>query len=413
MYRGKKNQLSNRNRILECIYRNTPIARSEIAELTEITSATVTNTVASMIAEGIVQELEETVSEKGISGRRKVPIDIVPTYAYCIGVEFTHEALVLCITDLKGNIICQQVSAFTRALAENITENIICSIHELMRTAPVGWEQVIGIGIAVLGQLHKNTNYYLSSQNVWLTFNPDLLRSSFPVPVVFENNVKCMALAAYLFRTQNSPDSFSFFHVGMGMYCASLIEGELFSGKQYMAGEVGHTVVDGNGRLCECGKRGCLQMYSSETALLRNAKLLYENSSYTLLRELVSRKDEISIDTIIKAYSMNDPAVVALINSALKRLSISVSNIAIIMNPEKIYLHGQIFNNTDICTEFLNCIQYPIPFSGEPFVNCIEIIPRKISDGARGACALAIERFFIRADFPDSQQRQLEETEIC
>lgn len=404
MYRGKKNQLSNRSRILECIYRNTPIARSEIAELTHITSATVTNTVSSMIAEGIIQELEETISEKGVSGRRKVPIDIVPSYAYCIGVEFTHEALVLCITDLKGNIICQQVSAFTRQLAENITENIISSIHELMRTAPVSWDQIIGIGIAVLGQLHTNTNYYLSSQNIWLTFKPELVRSSFSVPVVFENNVKCMALATYLFRIQDSPDSFSFFHVGKGMYCASLIEGELFRGRQYMAGEVGHTVVDSEGRLCECGKKGCLQMYSSETALLTKAGILFENSPYTLLKELVTRKEDITIDTILTAYSMNDPTVIALIANALKYLSLSISNIAIIVNPEKIYLHGQLFNNADICTEFLNYIQYPMPFSGEPFVSCIEIIPRKISDGARGACALAIERLFIRADSSDCQQ---------
>lgn len=406
MYRGKKNQLSNRSRILECIYRNAPIARSEIAELTEITSATVTNTVSSLILEGCVQELDETVSEKGVSGRRKVPIDIVPSYGYCIGVEFTTEAMALCITDLRGTIISQQLQPFSIQLAENITENIIRSINSLMEAAPIGWEQIIGIGIAVLGQLHTNAGYYLSSPNVWLTFQPDLLRSSFPVPVVFENNVKCMALAAYLFRIQNSPESFSFFHVGKGMYCASLIEGELFSGRQYIAGEVGHTVVDGGGRLCDCGKRGCLQMYSSETALLQNAQILYESGAHTLLRDLVPCKDDITIETIVTAYSMNDPAIVSLVNSALRYLSISISNIAIIMDPEKIYLHGQLFNYEDIRTEFLNCIHFPLPFSGDPFASCIEITPRQISDGARGACALAIERFFIRADSQESLQRQ-------
>ena len=59
MYRGKKNQPSNRTRILECIFRNAPVARSEIAEMTEITPAAVTTIVAGLIGEHIVIESEE------------------------------------------------------------------------------------------------------------------------------------------------------------------------------------------------------------------------------------------------------------------------------------------------------------------------------------------------------------------
>ena len=64
MYRGKKNQPSNRARILECIFRNAPVARSEIAEMTEITPAAVTTIVAGLMAEHIVVESEDLVIDE-------------------------------------------------------------------------------------------------------------------------------------------------------------------------------------------------------------------------------------------------------------------------------------------------------------------------------------------------------------
>ena len=82
MYRGKKNQPSNRSRILECIFRNAPVARSEIAEMTEITPAAVTTLVAGLINENIVIESEEPLPDDSSTGRRKVPIDINPCLLY-------------------------------------------------------------------------------------------------------------------------------------------------------------------------------------------------------------------------------------------------------------------------------------------------------------------------------------------
>lgn len=78
MYKGKKKKASNRSRILECIYRNAPIARTDIAEETEITPATVTMNVTTLISEGFVKELGEVSTDEGSSGRKRVLIDIIP-----------------------------------------------------------------------------------------------------------------------------------------------------------------------------------------------------------------------------------------------------------------------------------------------------------------------------------------------
>ena len=103
MYKGKKQKTSNR--IIECIYRNAPISRIEIAEMTDITPSTVTANITSLILEGMVREIGEVNTSESTPGRKKILIDLVPDHAYSIGIEFTQKGLILCITNLKGILI--------------------------------------------------------------------------------------------------------------------------------------------------------------------------------------------------------------------------------------------------------------------------------------------------------------------
>ena len=401
MYKGKKRGSLNRSRILECIYRNAPIARTDIADETEITPATVTANVTALISEGLVEELGEALTEEVSSGRKRVLIDIIPACRYSIGVEFTLKALVICMTDMKGHIISQRVTPFSQELAASVTESICDGIHMLVAESKVAWDKIIGIGIAVPGHMNQDESDFITNRKIWSSFSPDRVRASMPVPVTFENNARCMALSEYLFDPGNSPDSFSFFHVGMGMFCASVVEGEIFLGNHYVAGEIGHTIVCENGIRCECGKHGCLQTYSSETWLLKKAQLLYENNPQSMLRNLVPSKEEITIPMILTAYSMGDPLVGTCISDALKYLGITTSNIAIIMNPGKIFLHGQIFDNEDVRTELMDYIERQLLFVDSSYGNYIEILPYAQTDGAKGASALAISHFFISSTSPD------------
>lgn len=395
MYRGKKNQPSNRSRILECIFRNAPVARSEIAEMTEITPAAVTTTVTGLISEHIVTELEEPLPDDSSSGRRKVPIDINPAAFYSIGAEFTQKSLVICLTDLKGNLIQCRQKPYSPILAQQITNELITGIQSLVNETDLDWNQIIGAGIAVPGHMNSDSDDLITNRKTWENFSAAELEKNLPIPITYENNARCMALSQYLFHPENSPDSFAFFHVGLGMFCANVVDGEIFLGNNYMAGEIGHTIVNENGRRCECGKYGCLQTYASENWLLKNARLVYQNSPDTILRHLADSEKDISIETIITAYSMGDPFIIKYIRDALKYLGIAASNIAITMNPGKFFLHGQYLDNPMIRSELLDYIDRQLLFIGRSYASNIEILPYRPEDGAVGASALAVRKFFI------------------
>ena len=395
MYSKKKKQPTNRRRILECIYRNAPLARTEIAEITGITPATVTNTAAQLISDGIIMEVGEAATEEVSSGRRRILVDIVPDCAYSIGVEFSEKALAACICDMKGNICSQKVVPFTDDLLPNITRQVTDIIMLLIESSKLDWKQFTGIGIALPGHLSIDGNSLITNRQIWENFRPAEISDKFPIPVAMENNARCMALGAYFFHPDTVPDSFALFHVGRGMFCATMVDGELFLGNHYIAGEIGHTIVNENGPLCECGKRGCLQVYSSESRLVRTARMLYENSPNTMLRTLAESADDITLEQLITAYYMGDSAIGALINDALRYLSISTANIVITMNPGKIFMHGQLFAHEGIRTELMDHINRQLAFIGDPYTNSVEILPYSITNGALGACALAIDRFFL------------------
>lgn len=390
---SKKNQ--NRSVILECIFRNAPISRVEISDLTKITPATVTANITELINEGIVYETGDTSGDNNSSGRKRILIDIVPDKAFSIGVEFTQRALIVCLTNLKGTIISSNIIPFENLSLDIITEEIISEIHKVLNTSKIQLESIIGIGIAVPGHMNKTNSKLITNNKIWDSFNPAIIRSEFPFPVIIENNVHCMTLGQYLFHPKNSPSNFIYFHVSYGMFCSHITNGRIYYKDNFMLGEIGHTIVDISGPHCECGKHGCLQTYASESWLVKNARILFENSSKTYLKSLVDKSSEIKINDILTAYSMGDPFISNYISNAIKYLGASISNLSIILGTQKIYLHGILFNNDLFKKELLDFINQQLLFVDTEY-NCnIEILHLNTTDGAVGASALSILNFFI------------------
>lgn len=204
-----------------------------------------------------------------------------------------------------------------------------------------------------------------------------------------------MAFGRYLFEPQTTPENFAFFHVGIGMYCANMIDGELFKADNYIAGEIGHTIVKVDGKCCECGKSGCLQTYASERWLIKAAKLLVENKGSIILNSLVESPEEISIEHIITAYNLGDEIIRGYILEGLKYLSMTISNLSILINPTKIFLHGRLFDDLEVGRQLQLYIDKDLNFMGNHYGSNIEILPYSPINGAIGASARAIDAYFI------------------
>lgn len=395
MNRYKSQKPQNRGAILECIFRNAPVSRTEIADITGITPATVTSNVTELIGEGIVFETGELTGEPGSSGRKRVLIDLNPEAGVAAGVEFTENAMVACLTDIRGNLLDSRTVPFTEDMASHLTGEIISQLGRLLESRE-GGGRLVGIGIAVPGHMSGDGTYLISNNKLWKDFRPKLIRQEFSCPIAIENNVHCMTLGHYLFHAAGSFADFIYYHVGRGMFCSYMINGRIYYGSNYTLGEIGHTIVEPEGQLCECGKHGCLQTYSSESWILRNARTLYDASQVTYLRSLAASAGQLNMGHVLTAYSMGDPVVRSYITNAIRYLGISISNLSIIFGLEKIYLHGTLFQDEQVGQELRDYISKQLSFVDQPYQGQIEMLPWNAEDGAVGACALAVFEFFIK-----------------
>lgn len=397
MYKSKAMKYSNRDRILECIYRNPRVSRKEISELTGITPATVTATTASLLQEGLVMERRELQEDRKSIGRSPIALDIRDDYGYVVGAEFNVTALTVCATDLHGRVLTSRRIPYSPQVSANITSLLIQQLRLCIDDTPSS-EFPLAIGVAVPGHMDPESLCFICSNPVWGGFQAAAVQEAFPCPVFFENNVRCMALSEYLHRPHITPSSFALYHIGRGMFCAHVTDDELYIGTTYGSGEIAHSIAVPNGKRCECGKRGCLQTIATEAAILENAGMLLRNDPDTLLHSLAGDPVKLTIEHVITAYEMGDAAVRRLLTQALQYICISALNIAILMNPEKLLLHGILFNNSLIRQDFLDLVREQFDFARNNYsLGTVEFLTSSPTDGAVGAASLAILHRVIHA----------------
>lgn len=386
----------NQSMVLESIFRNAPISRIEIARLTGITPATVTAVAADLIKEGVIEEAARLPGASGTSGRRKIPLSIKENYALTLGIEFTPRALVYCLCNLRGICLAKSVFPFEDIDPSRINEEIAEHLTLFLQKPGLPLHLIAGACIAIPGHCNHTNGEIISNNKIWSSFNANTLAERIPYPLIIENNVNCMAIGQYLFHPQDTPGDFLFFHVGHGMYCAHMMHSRIYQKNAYTLGEIGHTIVELNGPVCECGKHGCLQIYASESWLMKRAKLLYENSSTTILKSIVNRAGDITMEHILTAYSMGDPGIRGYIETAVKYLGMTISNLSIIFGAKKTFLHGLLFSNSYVKDELMTFVRGQLVFVNAPYDETHETTAYDITDGAMGACALAVFEFIIK-----------------
>ncbi len=131
--------------------------------------------------------------------------------------------------------------------------------------------------------------------------------------------------------------------VGMGMY----INDQLVLGKNGLAGEIGHSIIQRDGRECKCGNHGCLETYVAKEGIVSTAKEKLEFSSGSSVLNLIQPSD-LTPTEIFKAARKEDPVALDVVDSVGKDLAFSISNLMNILDLECVFLAGGISNNGNL-----------------------------------------------------------------
>lgn len=397
MTNDKKNNAYQQNisTVLAYLYRHSHTSRTEISQETGLTPATISHIIKDLEEQGVLYETGDEVSEITGSGRRRKIITLRKDNPTLVGgIELNAKGIFFVITNLFGDVVLQKEVLNRHYSPNEINQMLVKEIQQLM--AQIDTQHFLGFGLAVAGHYDKNQGTIITNNPHWRAFNLFEIKKEIPYPLIVKNNIDCMALGTYLFDAEHSPSRFTLLHVGLGMYCAFFAEERLGLSKSPYIGEIGHMVVELNGQQCECGKKGCLQTYISESWLINKARFLFENSPYTHLRSLVQQADEIQLKHLLTAYELNEPVIKSQIDKGIDLLTMSIANTFLLHRADKIYLNSELLNSPLFSQQILDKVREQLHFIDQERNIQMEVLPFNPYRGAIGACALASLAYFVR-----------------
>lgn len=389
--------MKNTGRVMEYIFRHPLTSRVQIANHTGLTPAAVTHLVGLLVEKGILFETGSCTRRIPGSGRSRKLVALHPEFGYFGGLEINMDGLHLAITDLEGTPVLKKKVGIDAYDPEQINE----AITDLIQKALDEFQQpLLGFGIAVPGHFSAQDGHIITNNPLWKDFSLPVISARFDFPFWAHNNIDCMALNQYQYRRDDAPHRFAFLHIGAGLYCSFFNSEKLHEFKNVYLGEIGHTVVERNGTQCECGKRGCLQTYVSETWLLKKAKIAYESNPGSYLHYLASSSNDITIQNILDAYEAGDAFSMRLLEDALDYLAIAMANMFLIHEISKIYVNSRLFQRP-VLKDLLKEKLYPqISFLDADSDLHMMILPFDPYRGAISGAAYAACCYFIK----DSQR---------
>ena len=250
-----------------------------------------------------------------------------------IGIDLGGSHIAIGVVDNKGKILEKVEKRITKAEKNTIKKVIEDYIIE--KTANFLQQyKITEIGIAIPGTVKNETvvkSVNLGLKNYEIVKN---LQDKIQLPIKIRNDAKCAALAENTYGSLKSYNRSIFLTLGTGIGGAVIIHNELLDTGELPGCEFGHMLIEKNGNLCKCGKRGCWETYASMKAFKDNLREILDLDERTSGKELLD---------MLRKIDKNNPKSIQinkLIEQYIEYLSIGISNLINIFEPEAIGIGG-------------------------------------------------------------------------
>ncbi|MEU6405017.1 ROK family transcriptional regulator [Streptomyces sp. NPDC046985] len=332
---------ANRTAVLQRLYFDGPLSRFELGPATGLSSGSISNVVAELLADGLVEEAGSVDSD---GGRPRTLLRVAPDSGYMIGVDVGEtrvrvELFDLTLTELART---ERPLAAQRYDVEVITGHIRDGVAEVLAAAALAPERLLGVGIGVPGIVEHTPDRgaVVHGQTIGWDAVPleSLLRggSALPqsVPYFIDNGAKTLGQAEMWFGAGRGAGNAVVVLFGSGVG-ACLVTPEVERGR---AVEWGHLTVRVRGRRCRCGALGCLEAYAGAESLL--ARWREEGG-----RPPGGADEETALTAMLAAAyppegAAADPVALAVLEETAEYLGAGLSDLINLFQPERILIGG-------------------------------------------------------------------------
>lgn len=258
-------------RMLDLLRSQGTLSRVELAKLSGLTSATITNTVRRLTEDGLVKEVGRDQQRRG-QPRRLIELNSDAWYA--VGVQMDEITTTLVIIDFAGNQVANaRVDGSGSRSPEAAIPVLADHIETLLRTSGVPRDKVIGVGLATHGPQDREQGMVLLAypSRHWIRYRltPDL-SERLGLPVSLENDATAAAIGEQ-WAGQLPTDTFGLIYMAAGLGGGVVVDGHVYRGRTSNAVEIGHISLLEGSIPCVCGNRGCTEAQASPRTVVASA----------------------------------------------------------------------------------------------------------------------------------------------
>lgn len=316
----------NRDLVLKTIFDHETISRAEIARLTQLTRTTVSEVVSGLMSEGLVREAGVGSSN---GGKPSILLSLVADSRYLIGVNLALNKFIASVVNLRGEI---KKTVEVPVKGDDGSKAVQLVYQILDKLVEGEWKPVVGIGVGAPGLINTREGIVVTAVNLEWQDLPlaRLLEERYQLPIRILNDSQATAIGEFVHGDHRSDGNLIVVNVSHGIGAGILINGRLFQGDGGSAGEIGHVLMQENGQLCRCGRRGCLETLASGWAILQAAQRLPDLSQATTL------------DALETKFCADDPAVKEIVLGSGRYLGTAIGGLVGTLNIQKIILTGDV-----------------------------------------------------------------------
>jgi N-acetylglucosamine repressor len=328
----------NSRLVLKTIYERGEISRADVARETRLTRTTVSDVVADLMDQGLVEEIGYGPSA---GGKPPILLSIVADSRHLIGIDLASAEFRGAVVNLRGQIR-QQINV---PLDNRDGEAALALVYDMVQGLMAATDSpLLGVGIGSPGLMDAANGIVRRSVNLDWHNLPlrDLLEERFGLPVYVANDSQVAALGEYTFGHGPGVENLVVVKVGQGIGAGIVLNGQIFHGETFGAGEIGHVAVVENGSQCRCGNFGCLETVASARAIVSQARALAIGDPDSRLNQFAASPEEITIETICRAMEAGDEQVQQLIRRTGQYLGIAAANVVGLLSARRIVIVGSV-----------------------------------------------------------------------
>lgn len=270
---------------------------------------------------------------------------------YSIGIDLGGTKILIGLVEKESGKVVSHIKKKTKKEKgpENIVRKMVEGVGELLEESGKSFTEISSIGIGSAGQIDRKNGIIIGAPNLdCYNLNlKEILQDKFNIPVFVGNDVEVATIGEQKFGAGKGCADFVCVFVGTGIGSAIVKNGHIIYGATGTAGELGHIIVDLNGRPCACGAHGCLEAYASRSAIETRIEGALKKGRKSCISEYLEEGKAITSSMIRKSIEREDELVTQCVSEASEYLSGGLASVINLINPELIILGGGLIEAVD------------------------------------------------------------------